>query len=665
MKHILRLPIVIGAIGLSVFAVGGLTTAHANQAKETGRCGDYGYSLNSDGTCNLEIYYGAGGTVTVPATLDGHAVYKVNGGCFVNPGSGGRYSVNTTINRLILPEGLKKIEDKAMWCNSMEYISLPASLETLGLGNPFQVGTSTEFYVDPGNTHFCSYEKSLFSKDMSKMYHVCLTGADYTVPAKVSEICSGAFQGCSTLVNLILSPSVNDVETYAFDNCVALSTVKVYGNDVQFWEYSFSNCPQLCEFRYGGNKLRLRHGVFWYDSKLADFYFGGLKVEYEECNIDMDQNEVLQYADFHYISEFGILWNEVSSVTDGVKLSWNGQIGDGISYNVYRCQAPAGFNRFELIKTLSQTEYIDKNVSLGNEYIYFIEQVNGSKREFTNSYSIQFQKRPEIIKCVNTVQGVHIYWSMPEELQKRVCYIYRSENSGESYGPIALGLVGDYVDTDVVSGTQYYYEIRISNELVSDPYVMTYVDTPDVTTRVNSVGGIRIYWNKINGATGYAIYRKGDGANDKWARVKTIAGNDTFVWTDSSTKPASCNGTVYHYTIRALAGADRSILSGCRSTGRTMVRLNKPVIYSMTKKSAGTVLGTWSPNDKATGYEVRFMVGTEVYKTFVYGDNTIVKKTISGLPTGKTYKIQVRSYYKTKNVGTYYSSWSDAVNVKL
>ena len=185
-----------------------------------------------------------------------------------------------------------------------------------------------------------------------------------------------------------------------------------------------------------------------------------------------------------------------------------------------------------------------------------------------------------------------------------------------------------------------------------------FVETPDITLRVNRSVGIGLGWNKIEGATGYAIYRKTTGS---WVRVATISGNNTFTWNDTAVKPK--NGTVYRYTIRALAGSDMKTLSGCRNTGRTMVRLFTPTLSSAVKASPTSLKATWNRNAAATGYEVRLIVGSSVYKTYTYGNNTIIAKTITGLPKGRTYKVQVRSYKKVAGVGTFYSALSAAKNV--
>ena len=59
------------------------------------------------------------------------------------------------------------------------------------------------------------------------------------------------------------------------------------------------------------------------------------------------------------------------------------------------------------------------------------------------------------------------------------------------------------------------------------------------------------------------------------------------------------------------------------------------------------------------------MDGSTVVKTVNLKGSTTVVKTVTGLTTGKTYKVQVRAYVETKSAGTYYSSWSAAKNVTL
>ncbi len=271
-------------------------------------------------------------------------------------------------------------------------------------------------------------------------------------------------------------------------------------------------------------------------------------------------------------------------------------------------------------------------------------------------------------KITNVVKGVHVYWTAVDGVSKYG--LWRSETGiNGTYKWIANPTVAHFTDEAVESGKTYYYKVTTLDTVnnvhsaKSAAIGITYVATPDITSRVNQAAGVKLGWNKIAGATGYAIYRKPYSGNSAWERVATISGNSTFTWTDTSVK--ANNGAIYKYTIRALAGSDSKTLSGCRGAGRTMVRLTSRTLSSATKASATSIKCNWNTTAQATGYEIRFMVGNTVYKTYTVSSYKTGTKTFTGLKAGQTYKIQVRTYKKVDGVGTFYSAWSAAKTVSL
>ncbi len=271
-------------------------------------------------------------------------------------------------------------------------------------------------------------------------------------------------------------------------------------------------------------------------------------------------------------------------------------------------------------------------------------------------------------KIVNVVSGVHVYWNASEGVEKYG--LWRSETGKDgTYTWIGNPAVSHFTDTKVESGKTYYYKVTVldtkanTHSEKSEAIGITYVATPDITLRVNRAVGIGLRWDRIEGATGYAIYRKNYYSTDAWVRVATIQGGDCLSWDDSSVK--NSNGEVYKYTIRALAGSDMNTLSGCRNTGRTMVRLTSRSLHSAEAAGATSIKVSWGTTSQATGYEVRFMVGSTVYKTYTIGNYRTGVKTFTGFESGQTYKIQVRSYKKVDGVGSFYSAWSTAKNVTL
>ena len=279
---------------------------------------------------------------------------------------------------------------------------------------------------------------------------------------------------------------------------------------------------------------------------------------------------------------------------------------------------------------------------------------------------IQVPEQP--YKIVNVVNGVHVYWNAIEGVAKYG--VWRSETGEDgSYKWLANPTVNHFTDTTAESGKTYFYKISSMDVTTgkhsdkSEALGTTFVGTPDITSRANATDGIVLKWNKIEGAAGYAIYRKSYSGSDEWVRVTTIAGNDTFTWTDTSVKTQ--NGVVYKYTIRALSGTDMEILSGCRNAGRTMTRLTTMVLTGAEKTAATSVKCKWSTSSKVDGYQIRFCVDGEVYKTFTVNNYKTGVKTFIGLEPDQTYTVEVRTYKTVEGIGTFYSDWSLARNVAM
>ena len=294
--------------------------------------------------------------------------------------------------------------------------------------------------------------------------------------------------------------------------------------------------------------------------------------------------------------------------------------------------------------------------------------VRGSYAEtYANEHGIPFsaQKKelPAVSKITNTCSGSHVYWK--KFAGAKSYNLYRSTSKDGTYTKIATTAATNYTDTNVKSGTTYYYKIRANRSNgVSDASTakgVVFVETPDITLRVNRSTGIGLGWNKISGATGYAVYRKSYSGSDAWKRVATITNASTLSWVDTSVK--NNNGSQYRYTVRALAGSDRKTLSGCRNTGRTMVRIFTPTISKVTVGS-GSMKVLWDRNTAVHGYEVRLMRGQSI-DTYTVGGNQNVYQNLNGLQKGATYKVQVRSYKKVSGVGTFYSAWSAPQNVTV
>ncbi len=268
-------------------------------------------------------------------------------------------------------------------------------------------------------------------------------------------------------------------------------------------------------------------------------------------------------------------------------------------------------------------------------------------------------------KVVNVINGVHVYWAAVEGVEKYG--VWRSE-TGRDGAYVWLGNPKDihFTDIKVESGKTYFYKISSvvpgTNEHTekSEAIGITYVSTPDIIKRCNIESGVMLSWNRIDGATGYAVYRKNFEENDAWTRIGTIEGNETLEWTDTSVREQ--NGEAYRYTIRALAGGDRKTLSGCRGVGRTMVRLNDiELVYAVAKGVSATV--SWEQVSNVSGYEICFKDTGGKETTVRLGDCAIGTRNFAELAEKMHYIVAVRSYKSVEGIGTFYSSWSGPMEI--
>ncbi len=180
---------------------------------------------------------------------------------------------------------------------------------------------------------------------------------------------------------------------------------------------------------------------------------------------------------------------------------------------------------------------------------------------------------------------------------------------------------------------------------------------PAATTSLKAYNldrGFKLQWAQVDDVDGYVIYRtvySTDGTSTT-KKIKTIGKASTVTYTD---KVPNTNGRLIAYTVKAKSGNVISTLSKTVTT----YRLTKGKIGYCKKSSATQISLNWRANAAADGYEVQysrasnFKSGT---KTVKYAAGT-TKATLTGLTSGKTYYVRVRSYKmygKTKCV----SAWS-------
>ena len=234
----------------------------------------------------LSHYYGNGGLVVIPADLKLNTI-----GAFAF--SNYDYIAKTpeeleiddretskqwfigegTITKVIIPEGVKKIEAYA-FANlvALEEIVLPSTLEAIEYG-AFYGCSSLKKITFSGEDNVVVINQSAFEG-------CALEG---TLEWKsVNVISNYAFAGNTKLQGLVLGENVISIGSYAFAGCAGLKEVSIASGKVKYGTYAFTGCKSLTEFYV--NSSVLPEGMFYECEKL------------ESITIGKDVNDIGEFA---------------------------------------------------------------------------------------------------------------------------------------------------------------------------------------------------------------------------------------------------------------------------------------------------------------------------------------------------------------------------------
>lgn len=259
--------------------------------------GDWEFQL-LDNEVYITGYLGKGGDVVIPETIYGCPVTRVSctesgktladatsisfpSGVKVIESNTRAGSTNTNTKKVILPEGVEKIDSYAFqgW-EALEQINLPSTLKIIK-NDAFRYcahlnhiifpdalaeiqreafyGTALET-VDLSRTSAAigygvfSNNKNLktvrlpanLTKIPGSLFEGCTSLTDIEIPAKVETIGSSAFRSCESLESIILPVSLKEIESYtAFTGCNSLKEVVIPYGTKAIGDRAFSQCINL------------------------------------------------------------------------------------------------------------------------------------------------------------------------------------------------------------------------------------------------------------------------------------------------------------------------------------------------------------------------------------------------------------------------------------
>ncbi|MCD8018267.1 MAG: fibronectin type III domain-containing protein [Clostridiales bacterium] len=180
-----------------------------------------------------------------------------------------------------------------------------------------------------------------------------------------------------------------------------------------------------------------------------------------------------------------------------------------------------------------------------------------------------------------------------------------------------------------------------------------------ISSLKNTSKGIKIKWSRLSSASGYYVYRKTTSGGYK--KIKTIKSATTVSYTDTSVK-SSKNGTIYTYKIVPYS----SYNTKGTGTGKTIARLSGTSLTNVKSSKSKKITVAWKKKSGVSGYQIQYSTNknfTSNIKTKKVAGTSKKRYTRSGLKSGKTYYVRIRTY-KTVSGKTYYSAWSNKKSVK-
>lgn len=245
----------------------GYTDYHNFTPQAGGNSGDFGYSV-ADGQVTIASYYGPGGAVTIPGTINALPVTGIGAGAFENTSVTAVAIPGTVTNieasafagcglaSVIIPNSVTYVGETAFAdcfnltsvtlgtnvasigdaafgsCDSLAGITIPAGVTNIG-NDPF-VGCSSlrAINVDSNNPDYASVGGVLFDRNVTSLiqYPAGNSAATYSAPAGVTNIGEYAFFVCGSLAGVTIGSGVTAIGFESFAFCPHLTSLYFLGN---------------------------------------------------------------------------------------------------------------------------------------------------------------------------------------------------------------------------------------------------------------------------------------------------------------------------------------------------------------------------------------------------------------------------------------------------
>ena len=478
-------------------------------------------------------------------------------------------------------------------------------------------------------------------------YSFAFSGVEKVViPENVTLISEFAFYGSENLKEVVLPQGLEEIAANAFGHCSSLTDI--------YLPYGLT-CVEGSAFHCSGLKSIIIPDTV---NRITDYAFG----YYSADDIEFVKDEEFEVQGRggtkaeEYAIENGFKFTDVSpeqpeiwyAYTDklSVTLFWE-QTDDAEWYEIYRKTDNTDFIKVGEAGVDEEPVFSDVNVFSGETYTYSVVAVKGNLgSSYENSYDIKFISldTPELVSAEMTRKGIYVKWNTVSDAEGYILYRKTEDTEWEEIADFK-GKVKSYEDTTCQSGEAYSYTVKAYNgEIESscdyDGVSAMFLSIPKLLKASNATKGIKITWEKVDGANSYIIGRKTSSTG--WAKIAEVDDVDSYI--DTTAKA----GTTYTYTVVSVCDDVKGFYD---EDGITYKRLSKVTTESATNTADGVKI-TWKPVSKCTGYKVYRKTENGSYKRIA-----TVKGSTKSYYTDKTAKSGTKYVYKVVAYSGSYTSY--------
>ena len=446
------------------------------------------------------------------------------------------------------------------------------------------------------------------------------SAANVTIPStihdyKVCKIGAGAFYDCSSLEKIVIPDSVKEIcwsPMYGcFQKCNNLKEIYI-GSGFEkslFDMYTLSGCNSLEKivFSEDNNYYCSIDGVPFDKSKTSICRYPAGKKD-KEYTIPDTVSELSMADEFFYNENLKTI-----VIPKSVKSIGEYTFGTVDSFPI----------TIKGYKGTAAEEYAKEN---GFKFIEISDPTSVSLNK--TSLALEIGRTYTLIKTVSPSNAV-------------TSYTWRSSNTSvatvDSNGKVTAKKAGTATIT-----------VKTSNGKTATCKVTVNLPAPQITGLSNTTGGIKISWNKVDGAYGYRLYYKP--VSGGWKRFKDTTATS---FTDSGVVPNKTET----YTIRCI-DKNGNTISGFNSTGWS--KKYTPVAPTISKLdiTTGGIKISWNKIAGVYGYRLYYKTSSGGWKRFK--DTTATSFTDSGVSPNRTETYTIRCIDKNGNTISGFNStgWS-------